>query len=196
MNRGYRVAVMLALLAGFPMAASRAAVEQGSTERPFAAGGRVRMDLSAGDYTIRDGAGDRIRVLWETRTAQEMASVKVDIQPGGSEARIVTSGPHNNFKVIIELPARTDLQLSLSAGDLRIEGITGSKDVGSWAGEIDIEVGRADDYASVHASVTAGDLSAEPFQVSKGGLFRSFSWKGPGRYTLNVRLTAGDLTLR
>jgi hypothetical protein len=43
--------------------------------------------------------------------------------------------------------------------------------------------------------VTAGDLNASAFDVKKGGLFRSFSWKGPGTYKLDVRLTAGDLRL-
>ena len=59
-----------------------------------------------------------------------------------------------------------------------------------------IEVGPREDYRSVQASVTAGDLSARPFDVTKGGLFRSFSWQGQGKYSLTARLTAGDLTLR
>jgi hypothetical protein len=43
--------------------------------------------------------------------------------------------------------------------------------------------------------VTAGDLDASAFDVKQNGLFRSFSWKGPGRYTLTVQLTAGNLRL-
>jgi hypothetical protein len=107
-----------------------------------------------------------------------------------------TTGPRNGFEVVIEVPARTDLNVDLTAGDLRIEGITGNKDVGSWAGNIVIDVGRADEYARVDASVKAGDISAVPFNARKGGLFRSFTWKGPGQYTLKVNLTAGNLVLR
>jgi hypothetical protein len=95
----------------------------------------------------------------------------------------------------VEVPARTDITSRLSAGDFRIQGISGNKDVSSWAGNVVIEVVRPEEYKTVSASVTAGDLDASAFDVKKGGLFRSFSWKGPGTYKLDVRLTAGDLRL-
>jgi hypothetical protein len=47
----------------------------------------------------------------------------------------------------------------------------------------------------VRASVTAGQIRAEPFHADKGGVFRSFSWEGKGRHALRVRLTAGDVIL-
>jgi hypothetical protein len=53
-----------------------------------------------------------------------------------------------------------------------------------------------EDYSRVDASLWAGDLDAPPFNVSKGGLFRSFDWKGNGSYTLHAHLMAGDLRLR
>jgi hypothetical protein len=154
------------------------------------------MDLSAGAYTIQAGRDDQILVRWTTTTPEEMASVKVDVLIHGADADIITAGPRNHFDVTVELPARSDLDTRLSAGDLRIRGLSGNKRVKSWAGNIDIGIGRAEDYGSVHASVTAGELLASPFRTTTGGLFRSFSWTGPGRYTLDVRLTAGDLRLR
>ncbi len=172
-----------------------AAAQTGSVERPFVAGGQVRMDLSAADYTIEPGRDDRILIRWEARSAEDASSVRVDIQRRGSEATVTTHGPHNNLRMVVEVPARTDLKVDLSAGDLKLRGIEGNKDVGSWAGDISIDVVRAGDYGSVDAAVKAGDLMATAFKVSKSGLFRSFSWKGPGRYTLRVRLTAGDLRL-
>lgn len=65
----------------------------------------------------------------------------------------------------------------------------------SRAGDLNIDVGRTSDYGKLEASVKAGDINARPFNVSKGGLFRSFSWQGRGRYTLHASLLAGDLTL-
>jgi hypothetical protein len=194
MHRTRGIALLVALLVSVPLAAS--AGEQGAASRPFAPGGRVRMDLSAGDYTIQAGRDDQIHVRWETRTRGELADTTVDIQTRGGEATIVTDGPHNHFRVHIELPARSDVRVALSAGDLKMEGIVGNKDISSWAGNIRIDVGKVEDYKSVHAKVTAGDIKADAFHVSKGGLFRSFSWQGPGRYSLDVRLTAGDLSLR
>jgi hypothetical protein len=190
-----RVAVTLAVFAGLSLAAAAAAAQQGSAERPFAAGGQVRMDLSAGDYTIQAGRDDRILVQWDTRSADDAARVKVDIQRQGSAATITTKGPHNSFRVLIELPARAHLHVDLSAGNLRVRGISGNKDLGSWAGNIDVEIGRGEDYARIDTAVKAGEINARPLNVSKGGLFRSFTWKGPGQHTLRVRLTAGNLRL-
>lgn len=182
------------LLVAFGLPVS-AAAEQGTVEEAFAPGQRVRMDLSAGEYTIRAGRDDRIRVEWDTRDDGDRR-VRVRVDTHGSEATIVTRGPKHRFRVIIELPSRTDFTTHLSAGELRIRGIAGSKDIRSLAGEIDIDGVRADDYGRVSAEVTAGELSARPFNVTKGGLFRSFSTDGPGRYSLRVRLMAGEIRLR
>jgi len=195
MRAAGRIVVILAVFAGLSLTAAWAAAQEGSVERPFAPGRLVRMDLSAGDYTIAAGRDDRILVRWETPSAEDAARAKVDIQTQGSAATITTRGPHDNFRVVIELPARADLHADLSAGNLRIRGITGNKDVGSWAGNIDIQIGRGDEYALIDTAVKAGEIRARTLNVSKGGLFRSFTWKGPGRHTLRVRLTAGNLRL-
>jgi hypothetical protein len=69
------------------------------------------------------------------------------------------------------LPTRSGLRVRLTAGDLTVEGIEGNKDIESHAGDLTIDVGRAEDYHRVDASLWAGDLQAPPFNVSKGGLF-------------------------
>jgi hypothetical protein len=47
----------------------------------------------------------------------------------------------------------------------------------------------------VNASVRIGDLTADAFDVRKGGFFRSFEWTGQGEYDLRAHLTVGDLRL-
>jgi hypothetical protein len=195
MKGAERLAGLLAVVIGV-LAPASATAQTGSAERSFAPGGQVRMNLSAADYTIEAGRDDRILVRWETRSPEDAARVKVDIQCQGSAATITTRGPHNNLRMVIELPAREDLHVDLSAGDLKIRGISGNKDVGSWAGDIDIDIGHGEEYAVIDTAVKAGQISAGPMHVSHGGLFRSFRWNGPGHYTLRVRLTAGDLRLR
>ena len=83
----------------------------------------------------------------------------------------------------------------MTAGDIRIEDVRGNKDIELHAGDVRIDVGRAEDYNSVDASVWAGDIKAEPFNTIKGGLFRSFEWNGHDPYRLHARLKAGDLRL-
>jgi hypothetical protein len=189
--------ILLALVA----AASRTAPAQSPPtsdpsriERPFAAGGKVRLDLSAGSYRIEGRQADAIVVRWATRHAGQKVHAKVE--PRGKEAFIEIDGPRNDFRVDIELPSVSDLDLELSAGELTIREITGSKEVSVWAGEIAIDVGDSAKYRHVDASVRFGEINARPFNVSKEGIFRSFKWDGQGGYNLRARLFAGELTLR
>jgi hypothetical protein len=164
-------------------------------ERPFKAGGSIGFDLSAGAYTIRGSAEDRISVRWEVRDPDDRARVRTDIAVQGASATIRTRGPKNNFRVDIDVPSRCDLDLTLSAGDLRVRGIEGNKSLSMWAGDVTIEVGRAEQYRVVDVSVRAGDLTVEPFNRNTGGLFRSFHWTGSGKYAIHAKLFAGDLKL-
>jgi hypothetical protein len=163
------------------------------TEKPFVSGGKIEMQLEAGNYTVRSAAGTDIRVTLSGNTG----TAKVDVTTTDTEAKVsVKETPRNNFQATIEVPQTADVTIRLTAGDLKIEAIKGSKDIESYAGNVDILTGDSQDYASVDASVQAGDLSAGPFGESQSGLFRSFTWSGKGKYTLRARLTAGNLTLR
>jgi hypothetical protein len=166
-------------------------------DKTFAKGGTVVMRLSAGDYRIAGIADDKIRVDWRVDRASDADNVKAKVDISGTKAVIETSGAkHGGVHYTIDVPSRSDIDIDLTAGDLQVRGIEGSKRVESWAGDLSIEVGRPEQYRSVEASVRAGDLSARPFNVSKGGLFRSFTWSGNGPYSLRVKLVAGDLTLK
>ena len=166
-----------------------------STERKFVSGGTVRLELAAGEYEIAPSPDDRIRVSWNER-ADDVSDVDVDIDVRGSRATVQTVTPWNHGpKIRIELPRRSDISVDLSAGELHIRGIEGSKDVSARAGDVTIAVGSREQYRHVHASVRIGDLNAEPFNVNKDGFFRSFEWSGKGPYELRAHLTVGDLRL-
>jgi hypothetical protein len=191
-------AILLSVAVFLMVANPAIAQTQGSStslERAASPGGAVRLHLSAGGYTVRPSKDNRIHARWFTRYDEDLASVRVKIDVNDKEAVIRASGPHNNFRVEIEIPARSRLYARLTAGELRIEGIEGSKDVESHAGEIDIDVGNPAWYRSVDASVYFGDLDAEAFRVSKGGIARSFTWQGGGDYRLHAHVGAGELRL-
>jgi hypothetical protein len=193
--RAFRHVAVLPVLAAAMLLGSQAFAEQGTSEKPFVPGGRIRLDLAAADYTIKAGKDDRIVVAWETERDPD-AHVRASIRTNLAEktATVVTSG-HHGMHVVIEVPASSGLHIDLTAGNMRIQGITGSKDVGSWAGNIDIDVPRPDEYEFMDLAVKAGDIRARQLGVNKSGLFRSFRRNGPGKYTLRVRLTAGNLRL-
>jgi hypothetical protein len=166
-----------------------------SLERTFVANGRIRMDLSAGEYRISGSPDNRIRLDWKVRDSDQLWRVKTRVDVRGSDATVMTDGPSNHFSVNIQVPARSDLYVRLTAGELRLERVEGNKDVELHAGELDIDVNRAEDYHSVDASVWAGEIHADPFHITKEGLFRSFDWRGKGPYRLHAKLKAGELRL-
>jgi hypothetical protein len=167
-----------------------------SLERTFTQNGRIRMDLSAGEYHISGSRDNRIRLEWSVRDAAQLPRVRARADVHGRDASITTDAPTNKgLNVAIQVPQQADLYVRLTAGDLRIEGIQGNKDVELHAGDVRIDVGRAQDYHNVDASVWAGEIRAAPFQVHKEGLFRSFDWRGKGPYRLHAKLKAGDLRL-
>ncbi len=162
------------------------------TEKDFVSGGRVAITLESGDYEIHASTDNRIHVRWN-----EASGARVKLTTNGNSADLrVENTPNNNFHATIEVPALTDLRIRLTAGDMRVSGIKGDKDIEINAGDLNLSVGSSNDWGQVDASVTAGDINATPFGGSKGGLFRSFNWKGPGKYRMHVHLTAGDVNLR
>jgi hypothetical protein len=190
----YGPAVALTTILGLAALVDVAAQER-VIERAFPHGGTIVLDLSAGDYEIIGSRDNRIRVEWHTRRDND-ARVRVRADVNARRATILTDGPTRDFTVRIELPQRSNLVARLSAGELDIRGIEGSKDVAARAGDIDIDVGDRDSYRRVDASVKVGGLRAYPFRVEKGGLFRTLYWTGKGKYDLRANLTVGQVTLR
>ena len=183
------VAVLLAIAA---MVQAQEAVTEGHKEQKFLRGNLIRLHLSAGGYTISGTDSDVITV-----TYGEPQTVRVDIKTADSAADVsVGNTPHSNFHARIEVPRRSDLWVRLSAGELKVEDVEGNKDVESRAGDVDIELSDPDDYGYRDTSVTAGSLDATAFNVSKGGLFRSYHQDGTGKYRLHAHVGAGDLTIR
>jgi hypothetical protein len=165
-----------------------------SADKAFVAGGKVDIHLDAGDYEVRASPDNHVRVTMTGKTG----NATVDVAVAGGHADVtVKDTAHTNFKCVIEVPKVSDVAIRLSAGDLVVGEIAGSKDIASTAGDVRIAVGNMDDYAKVDASVKVGDLSPGPFGGSKkeGFISQSVSWSGKGKYTLRASLGAGDLKL-
>lgn len=197
MKLAITAAMFLAVLSIAPTQLGAQALFAQSTgspvEKGFVSGGKIEITLESGDYNIRASSDNRIHVRLNEASAK---GVKVKLTANGKSAELrVENTPHNNFHATIEVPALTDVRVRLTAGNLEIAGIKGDKDIEANAGNLNISVGSSNDWSDVDASVTAGGLHAPAFQTASEGLFRSFKWKGPGKYKLHVHLTAGDINL-
>jgi hypothetical protein len=163
----------------------------------FGAGGTIRMDLNVGTMEVVGVQGDRITVSWHSSRPEDESRVSVKIQrSGGKEAMVVVDGPGNRVKYRIEVPRQSNVAIHMRAGDLDVHGVLGSVDADLLAGNMDLRVADPQHYHTVSASVTAGDLTAQPWHADTSGLWRSFRATGKGDYDLRARLLAGQLTIR
>jgi len=186
-----RILLFSLLLSGILV--SQESANTTTARQEFAPGGEIRMHLSPGGYEIVGSDSNLILVTYSTNTFEQLKRVKLQIKTTRADAELwIRDAPHNNFRPTIEVPYRSDLWVRLPAGDLNIDNVEGNKDVENHAGDI---IPHPEEYGHRDASVMAGDIDASAFEVSKGGLFRSFHQVGPGKYKLHVHVGAGDVTL-
>jgi len=168
-------------------------VGKNPVEVKFDSGGRVRMELCSSGIELVGTDQPRLRVSYHP----EREDVKVRFQVSGERAELkITDCPRNNFRATIEVPKSSALYVRMFAGELTVRDITGDKDVILHFGQLTMDIGKPEDYARVSASVNSGELDVSPFNVSKGGLFRSFDQSGPGKYRVYAHVGAGQLELR
>lgn len=171
-------------------------VEKTSTspvEVKFASNGRIRMDLCSAGIDVIGREDGMLRVDADPSRGNTRVSIRVF----GDRADVkVANCPNNNYRVTIEVPKSSALYVRMLAGELNVREVIGDKDVVLHFGELNIDMGKAEDYRRVEASVNSGDLEAALFNVSKGGLFRSFDHSGPGKYRVHAHVGAGQLDLR
>lgn len=168
-----------------------------SAQQKFISGGTIRLHLEAGGYTVTPGDSENIVVTCVARTEEQLKRVKVEIKPTAASADVyVSETPHNNFQATIEVPRHSNLWARLSAGELDIESVEGDKNVEVRAGRIQIDIPHPEQYGHRDASVMTGSIESSAFDVSKGGLFRSFEQQGPGKYRLHAHVMTGEINLR
>lgn len=160
-------------------------------EARFQPSGRIRMELCPGGIEL---VGSDEPVL---RVSDFRGDARVRIDVTGDHADLRLSGcQHSNFRARIELPKSSALYVRMFAGQLDVRDVTGDKNIELSFGQLNIDAGKSEDYAKVDASVNSGAIDASPFDVHKGGLFRSFDQTGPGKYRLHAHVGAGQIELR
>lgn len=165
-----------------------------SLETQFVDGGEITVKLTAGEHEILASPDNQIRVHWRVNSGdRDDVDARTDVN--GSSAIIDVDGPRKNFHTVIEVPQRSDLTVRLSAGELHVGNVEGDRDIKLRAGDLNIEVSEASNYAHVEGSLWAGDISAGPFDEAASGLFRSIEWNGAGEQELKFRLYAGEVRI-
>ena len=191
--------VLLALicLAMCPVPAVADEPSANPTTIAFPAGGTVRMSLHVGTMEVVGVDEQRITVSWRSSRSKDEPDVKVKLtRSGPNAATLVVDGPGNRVRYRIEVPRQSNVAIRMQAGDLAIHGLLGDVDADLLAGDLDLRVAEPARYRTVRTSVTAGELTAKPWDFETGGMFRSFVTKGNGEYDLRAHVLAGQLTIR
>ena len=167
-----------------------------SAQHEFISGGTIRLHLEAGGYTVTPADSDHIVVTCRAHTEGQLQRLKVEIKPTAASADVyVSNTPHNDFHATIEVPRHSSLWARLSAGELVIQSVEGDKNVELRAGRLQIDIPHPEMYGHRDASVMTGSIESPVFNVSKGGLFRSFEQDGPGKYRLHAHVMTGEIDL-
>lgn len=160
-------------------------------------GNTLSLDLEAAGLTILPSEDGHVRARFVGKRDIDLSWVRLRFEPAGHPAELrVSHTPHDGFDYELQVPRVIDLVLRMSAGELKIQGVEGSKDLRLHAGEVQVQVGDPSAYGPVSASVWAGEIRPGPFGEGKEGLFRSFHRDGPGRYSLLVNVKAGEVTFQ
>jgi hypothetical protein len=191
--------VTLVALASGSMPASGEESQTGRVHYEFdiASGKTLSLKIRSAEVVIEGSDTTKFTIGFDGEKADHATEVKVTYKDKGDVVECgITDGPHNDFRILIGVPALTNLVVRMSAGVLQMSEVRGSKDVKMHAGDLDIDIGDADDYASIDASVTTGEIDVSALGAETGGFFRKFHRAGPGTFRLLAHMGAGQLTLQ
>lgn len=164
----------------------------------FAPAGQVELHTGYGDVRIIPADDSHLSITYTMHSNHPDYIQKVETQFAvkGAKAVLTLKAPRDgSTEVELRVPARTDIYLRSSAGDVRLGPIEGNKDLETHAGDIDIQLGDHASYGSIDASTHAGDVTS-PFGKPHGWIGNSLSYQGTGSFRIHAHTFAGDVTFR
>jgi putative adhesin len=157
----------------------------------------LKLLVRSGEILIVGSDDNKITVDLAGKNADKIQDVKGRLSVTNNVAELhLTGGPKNELQIIIHVPKNSDLTARVFAGDVSVQDVIGNKDFELHAGQLTISVDKPEEYGHVDMSVNAGQVDAEVFGDSKGGLFRSISRETGGKYRLHAHVGTGQLSVR
>jgi hypothetical protein len=178
--------------------------DSGSCGHPLEAALRPRSELSidsrpAGIEVVGTDA-QSLRVSCTVDHTEHAQDIELRFTGGDDYGTLTVTGApieHGNVQVRIEVPRKTNLRIHAPAGEVKVEGVAGDKDIDLYAGQITISSTEAWNYRLVDASVLIGEVRASAYGIDKGGFFRSFTRKeAEGVYRVRAHLITGEIDLK
>ena len=157
----------------------------------------LRLLVRSGEILIVGTDDNKITVDLAGKNADKIQDVKGRLSVSNNVAELhLSGGPRNELEIIIRVPKNSDLTARIFAGDVSVHDVVGNKDFELHAGQLTIALDKPEEYGHVDVSVNAGQVDAEIFGDSKGGLFRTISRDSGGKYCLHAHVGTGQLSVR
>ena len=157
----------------------------------------LRLHVRSGEILIVGTDDTKVTVDLAGKNVDKIQDVKGRFVIANNIAEFhLTGGPRDELQIIIHVPKNSDLTARIFAGEVSVQDVVGNKDLELHAGQLTIGVNKPEDYGHVDMSVNAGEVDAEIFGDSKGGLFRSISRDAGGKYRLHAHVGTGQLSVR
>jgi hypothetical protein len=157
----------------------------------------LRLHVRSGEILIVGSDDNKVTVDLAGKNVDKIQDVKGKFLLANNIAEFhLTGGPKNELQIIIHVPKNSDLTARVFAGEVSVQDVIGNKDVELHAGQLTIDVEKPEEYGHVDMSVNVGQVDAEVFGDSKGGLFRSISRDAGGKYRLHAHVGTGQLSVR
>jgi hypothetical protein len=145
---------------------------------------------------------ETIHVTCDTRDSDEgnAGRIRLRFSPNATGGKLKIEGEHlrhgNGAHIRIEIPKKTSLTVRMFAGEVKVEQISGDKDISIGAGQITIS-NHNWNYRAVDASVSIGQVNAPMYDANKGGFFRGVEkTTQDGEYRLHAHVTTGQIDLQ
>ena len=195
-----KLVALAALLSLTPLGSLASARESTPVffQAEFPSASLLRVDLRSGDVHVTGTSDNRVAVRFGGERADDAAAVcRVSLVRAGTDGDLIIRGcPREHVQVFVEVPERSNLRVRMPFGELTISAVTGDKDVELHAGEVNLNIDKAGEYGAVDLSVLSGEITARPFGVDRGGLFRSYATSAGGPYRLHAHVGAGTVLIR
>lgn len=184
-------------LAGF----AQAAVTCGQTlDVPMRSRAVLTIDSRPAGLEVVGTDKEMVHVSCTSDDAEAARHIHLQFSGNPTEGQLkITStyGGRVNIQVRIEVPRKTSLGVKMGAGDVKVEEVTGDKDIALYAGQISISSNQEWNYRNVDASVVIGAVNAPVYGANKGGFFRSVKREtAGGEYSLHAHVLTGEIDLR
>ena len=126
--------------------------------------------------------------------------IRLRFSPNALGGKLKIQGEHmrheNGVQIRIEVPKKTAISVRMFAGEVKVDQVSGDKDVQIGAGQITIS-NHNWTYRTVDASVSIGQVNAPMYNANKGGFFRSVSESTTdGEFRLRAHVTTGQIDLQ